>query len=203
MAVAFAYPEPAKVKRRGSSVTEEPISSGRLSMARAVLAYSPELAREVFAGGGKSLNDALAEAETRRDAGACSTSSPARWPITAISRVSFATPASENAPTAAVTGEGDAGSIHDDAAAGFARGFQGDGRLAATANFALGANEDGQSCSIGDRLIAGRGGDNPGFSPARPARACPDPPPVSCPGHHNDRSWGRAAGVRCVVLKLG
>jgi hypothetical protein len=44
MAVALAYPEPAKLKRSGSSkVEQQHVSKTRLSEARAVLAYSREL----------------------------------------------------------------------------------------------------------------------------------------------------------------
>ena len=53
MAVAMIYPEPEKVKRKGvgSSVTKE-LGSGRLSMARTVLAQGPEdLAPAVLSGG--------------------------------------------------------------------------------------------------------------------------------------------------------
>ncbi len=43
MAVAIIYPEPQKLKRAGSSVAEQQtVTRERLSLARAVLAYSRE-----------------------------------------------------------------------------------------------------------------------------------------------------------------
>jgi hypothetical protein len=59
MAVAMIRPEPEKLKRRGSSKVE--VHQGRLSEARAVLAYSPKLAEAVMRGD-KPLKAALAEA---------------------------------------------------------------------------------------------------------------------------------------------
>jgi hypothetical protein len=50
MALAMIYPEPEKLKRAGSSVSEQQeIGKGRLSMARTVLGYSRELAEAVLA----------------------------------------------------------------------------------------------------------------------------------------------------------
>jgi hypothetical protein len=62
MAIAFAYPEPEKLKRKGSSVSEKQgISATRLSIARQVLSHSPELALAVLRNT-KKLDEALAEA---------------------------------------------------------------------------------------------------------------------------------------------
>jgi len=45
MIVAKIYPEPAKLRRKGSSPLEiKGLNQGRLSQARTVLAFAPELA---------------------------------------------------------------------------------------------------------------------------------------------------------------
>ena len=52
MVVATEYPEAAKLKRAGSSVAEDQfpmVTSGKLSMARTVIAYAPELTDAVIA----------------------------------------------------------------------------------------------------------------------------------------------------------
>src|SRR5262249_36845859 len=52
MALAFAYPEPAKLKRKGSSVSKEQrrgLSEAPLSQAHLVLAHSREMAGQVIA----------------------------------------------------------------------------------------------------------------------------------------------------------
>ena len=58
MEVAKIYPEPEKLKRGGSSVSEQQgLSKARLSEARTVLQYAPDLADNVLSGS-SSLDDA-------------------------------------------------------------------------------------------------------------------------------------------------
>jgi ParB-like chromosome segregation protein Spo0J len=68
MALAMIYPEAAKLRRSGLSVTErQNVTAERLSLARLVLRYGPDdLAPEVLAGS-RSLDDAYTEAKKRRD----------------------------------------------------------------------------------------------------------------------------------------
>ena len=66
MALAIIYPDPTKVKRAGSSETEDlKVSSTRLSMARTVLEYTPDLPANVVLGT-MSLDAAYEKARARK-----------------------------------------------------------------------------------------------------------------------------------------
>jgi hypothetical protein len=68
MAVAKIYPEPQKGGRgkRNSSVTKE-FSGARISMARSVLEFAPDLADSIMSGA-RSLDDAYKTAQQRKRA---------------------------------------------------------------------------------------------------------------------------------------
>jgi hypothetical protein len=68
MRVALLYPEPTRLKRKGSSVAkEQKVSEARLSTARTVLAHSRELALAVR-DGLKTLDDALDDVKASKKA---------------------------------------------------------------------------------------------------------------------------------------
>lgn len=69
MALACIYPEPQQGKRSTSSATKE-VSGARLSLARTVLRHSRELALNVLAGGGISLDEACRQVELAQGADA-------------------------------------------------------------------------------------------------------------------------------------
>jgi hypothetical protein len=66
MAIAKLYPNPATLKRKGSSVLEDQAIAGRVSEARTVLRWLPQIADHVLAGT-KPLNEAYAEAQRLKE----------------------------------------------------------------------------------------------------------------------------------------
>ena len=67
MAVAMIYPDPVKIKRAGSSKTEELGAGAYLSYARTVLRFAPDLADGVLTGS-TSLDEAYKTARERKAA---------------------------------------------------------------------------------------------------------------------------------------
>ena len=65
MAVAMAYPEPEKLKRKGLAKFSEETSKSDVSKARFVLRHAPDIAAKVMAGS-PSLKDAYNHATTKK-----------------------------------------------------------------------------------------------------------------------------------------